>query len=693
MAFGFLPQMPPAFGQPALFGALLLAGLLGGELVRRLLGLPRITGYVLAGVLLGPQISGLLAAGALGEARVLIDLSLGLIVFELGHRLDVHWLRRNRWLFVAAVAESAFGFGAVLATLLAFGFQPLLAASAAAIGTATSPAVVLLVAHELRAAGQVTERMLVFTAVNCVLAYVALTLLLPFLHLKHAMSWPEAALHPLYILGGSVLVGFVASLALLWLARWVGKREDRQFILLVALVVLAVGAARGLNLSVVVTLITLGMLARNFDYQHVLLPLRLWRAAVLCHFVRADGREPGVHGAAGSGGGGGGVHRRALSRQGSRHSCLRPPVGRARGQRRGADARAAADVGARSGDGAGHCRDVPRIRRRTRRRGAVGGGGARDPRPDRHSVRAEARRRGRPGRRQRVSGGAMHELDFRSSPELTLGVELELQLIQPHDLDLARDAGDLLARLGKVKLPGAVKPEITESMIELNTSIHRDHAALAAELDVMRDAVAREAGMLNLLVCGGGTHPFHSWSARRIFPTERFKHILERYGYLAKQFTVFGQHIHLGCANGDDAVYLVHMLTRYVPHFIALSAASPFYQGEDTQFQSSRLTAINAFPLAGHMPFVEDWAEFIEYFEKMRALGVVESMKDFYWDIRPKPEFGTVEIRICDTPLDVARAAQLAAYAQALAKWLLDERPLPPIRAVYLVNAFNRFEA
>jgi Kef-type K+ transport system membrane component KefB len=274
MAFGFLPQMPPAFGQPALFGALLLAGLLGGELVRRLLGLPRITGYVLAGVLLGPQASGLLAPGALSEARVLIDLSLGLIVFELGHRLDVQWLRRNRWLFVAALAESAFCFGAVLATLLAFGFEPLLAATAAAIGTATSPAVVLLVAHELRASGQVTERMLLFTAVNCALAYVALTLLLPFLHLEHAMNWGEAVLHPLYILAGSALVGFVASLALLWLAGWVGKREDRQFILLVALVVLAVGAARGLNLSVVVTVIILGMLARNFDYEHVLLPLR-----------------------------------------------------------------------------------------------------------------------------------------------------------------------------------------------------------------------------------------------------------------------------------------------------------------------------------------------------------------------------------------------------------------------------------
>jgi Kef-type K+ transport system membrane component KefB len=205
---------------------------------------------------------------------VLIDLSLGLIVFELGHRLDFQWLRRNRWLFAAAIAESALCFLAIHAVMLAFGFAPLLAASAAAIGTATSPAVVLLVAHELRAAGQITERMLLFTAVNSVFAYVALTLLLPFLHLQHAAAWSLAVLHPAWLLGASVLAGGSASLLLLALARWVGRREDRQFILLVAVVVLAVGAARNLNLSVVVSLLTLGLLARNLDHRHVLLPLR-----------------------------------------------------------------------------------------------------------------------------------------------------------------------------------------------------------------------------------------------------------------------------------------------------------------------------------------------------------------------------------------------------------------------------------
>ncbi|MDX1374878.1 MAG: YbdK family carboxylate-amine ligase [Burkholderiales bacterium] len=285
------------------------------------------------------------------------------------------------------------------------------------------------------------------------------------------------------------------------------------------------------------------------------------------------------------------------------------------------------------------------------------------------------------------------ERQFRRSEGDSIGVELELQLVRARDFDLARDAADLLERLEKRDLSGEVKPEITEGMIELNTSIHERHASLLEELRAMRDAVVEEAGILNLYALGGGSHPFHDWTERRITPSERFNALFERYGYLAKQFTVFGQHAHLGCRDGDEAVYLVHMLTRYVPHFIALSASSPYYQGEDTAFQSSRLTAVSAFPLAGHMPFVADWAEFLEYYEKMRGFGIVGSMKDFYWDIRPKPEYGTIEIRVFDTPLTVERAAQLASYAQVLAAFHRVERPCVPERAVYLVNAYNRFEA
>jgi glutamate---cysteine ligase / carboxylate-amine ligase len=284
-------------------------------------------------------------------------------------------------------------------------------------------------------------------------------------------------------------------------------------------------------------------------------------------------------------------------------------------------------------------------------------------------------------------------LEFSRSAALTFGVELELMVLNTHDYNLVRGAPDLLARLEKMKLGGEVKPEITESMIEVNSSVKTRYDDLLAELTLIRDAIVATADKLNFAVAGGGTHPFHLWQDRRIYPTERFQRVSELYGYLAKQFTVFGQHIHIGVESGDDAVYLTHHLAPYIPHFIALSASSPFSQGEDTSFETSRLHAVSSFPLAGQLPPVSTWAEFNTYFDAMKGYGIVASMKDFYWDIRPKPEYGTVEIRICDTPLTVEVAAQLAAYAQTLAADLLGKRRTDPVVPMYRVYGYNRFQA
>lgn len=240
---------------------------------------------------------------------------------------------------------------------------------------------------------------------------------------------------------------------------------------------------------------------------------------------------------------------------------------------------------------------------------------------------------------------------------------------------------------------GAIKPEVTQGMIEINSSVHMDHASLLAELSTQREILIKLTNEMNVRVTGGGTHPFHKWSRGRIYPAERFKNIFEQYGYLAKLFTIFGQHIHIGCRDGDEAIYLVHALARYIPHFIALSASSPFYQGGDTSFDSSRLSIVNAFPLSGVMPYVDTWEGFEAYFEKMYNLKVVESMKDFYWDIRPKPEYGTVEIRVCDTPLSVEKGAAIGIYAQVLSAYLLSERPLQINPDLYLLYSYNRFQA
>jgi len=283
--------------------------------------------------------------------------------------------------------------------------------------------------------------------------------------------------------------------------------------------------------------------------------------------------------------------------------------------------------------------------------------------------------------------------EFSHSEALTLGVELEMQLVSRRDFDLTRAATDLLGTLDYDGRFGEIKLELTESMIEVSTQPRSRVADIAADLAGLRDTLVRQCERNNIALCGGGTHPFHRWPERRICPGERFEGIYHRYGYLAKQFTVFGQHIHVGCPSADEAIWLTQALGEFVPAFVALSAASPFVDGEDTFFQSARLTAVSAFPLSGQCPPLDDWPAFVDYFEFLRGCGIARSIKDLYWDVRPKPEYGTVEVRVCDTPLDIETATALAAFAQALCRYLLRTRPPLFAEQRQHVARYNKFEA
>ena len=282
---------------------------------------------------------------------------------------------------------------------------------------------------------------------------------------------------------------------------------------------------------------------------------------------------------------------------------------------------------------------------------------------------------------------------FSHSAALSLGVELELQLVNTHDYDLTPYAEDMLRLMAKTALPGSVVPEMTSGMIEVSTGICHSASEVLGQLAQIRDALVKSADKLNIAVVGGGTHPFQQWHERRIYDKPRFRELSELYGYLSKQFTIFGQHVHVGCPSADAALLMLHRMSRFIPHFIALSASSPYVQGQDTAFDSARLNSVFAFPLSGRAPFALSWDAFEQYFDKMTRTGVVKSMKDFYWDIRPKPEFGTIEIRVFDTPLTIERAAALSGYVQSLAAWFLADEPFMPSEDDYLVYTYNRFQA
>ena len=197
------------------------------------------------------------------------------------------------------------------------------------------------------------------------------------------------------------------------------------------------------------------------------------------------------------------------------------------------------------------------------------------------------------------------------SAALSLGVELELQLVNTHDYDLAPYSDDMLRLMAQAFVAGhGGAGDDFEHDRDLHRRLRLDIAGLLEQLSQIRDALVKCADKLNIAIVGGGTHPFQQWHERRIYDKPRFRELSELYGYLSKQFTIFGQHVHVGCPDADAALLMLHRMSRYIPHFIALSASSPFVQGQDTQFDSARLNSVFAFPMSGRAPFTLSWEEF-----------------------------------------------------------------------------------
>ncbi len=190
--------------------------------------------------------------------------------------------------------------------------------------------------------------------------------------------------------------------------------------------------------------------------------------------------------------------------------------------------------------------------------------------------------------------------DFHRSDPFTLGIELELQVVNPPGYDLSQDASTLIADVQHQLTVGEAKHDITESMLEIATGVCRDISHAQIQLSAIQQAVQRAALRHHLQICGGGSHPFHAWQRQQISDNPRYVKTVEHFGYLAQQATVFGQHVHVGCQSGDDAIYLLHGLSRFVPHFIALNAAS-------VRVMDTPLTLAQAIHIAGFIQTLACW--------------------------------------------------------------------------------------
>lgn len=260
-------------------------------------------------------------------------------------------------------------------------------------------------------------------------------------------------------------------------------------------------------------------------------------------------------------------------------------------------------------------------------------------------------------------------ISFDSNGVLTLGVEIELQLVDPSTGALLSRAEELLQAASH--LPN-VKREFYQNTVEIITDKCDDVAE--AERDIGRNLaalrpIAREMG---IAFSATGTHPFADQKEFILSPGERYRKVCERNQWLARRCTVYGLHVHLGMASGDDCIRFNNFFLRFLPHFLALSASSPFWQGEDTGLASCRPSTFEAMPTSG-LPYpVENWRDFERLCGTLMSCGAIGSLKDLWWDLRPSPGYGTLEIRVCDGPATLAEAMGLAAFMHTLAHWFRD---------------------
>ncbi len=260
------------------------------------------------------------------------------------------------------------------------------------------------------------------------------------------------------------------------------------------------------------------------------------------------------------------------------------------------------------------------------------------------------------------------DIPFRSSERASLGVEWELQLVDLDTRELSPGAIEILEQLrpeGAEEHPRA-KHELLQSTIEIITGVCTTVAEAKADLAGTLAEVAAAAEQRNLGLMCAGTHPFTDWQSQLISPKERYLELVERMQWMARRMQIFGVHVHVGVRAPEKAIPIVNALCQYIPHFLALSSSSPFWVGCDTGLASSRTKIFEGMPTAGLPYQLTDWAQFEEYMETLISTKSIESVREVWWDVRPHPDFGTVELRICDGLPTLDEVGAVAALAQCL---------------------------
>jgi len=265
------------------------------------------------------------------------------------------------------------------------------------------------------------------------------------------------------------------------------------------------------------------------------------------------------------------------------------------------------------------------------------------------------------------------QIDFNSSERASVGIEMELELVDAESLELRSAASEILAAMGEGHPGGShpkAKHELLESTVEIITGVCQTVPEARADLETTLLELRRHTARRGLELLCSGTHPFSDWTEQQISPDPRYHQLVGEMQWMAQRLQIFGIHVHVGVRSPEKAIAIANALSSYIPHLLALSASSPYWKGKDTGLASARSKVFEGLPTAGLPYRLAGWPEFERFMTTLVSARAISSIREVWWDIRPHPHFGTVELRICDGLPTLREVATVAAISQCLVEWL-----------------------
>src|SRR6478609_8930139 len=271
----------------------------------------------------------------------------------------------------------------------------------------------------------------------------------------------------------------------------------------------------------------------------------------------------------------------------------------------------------------------------------------------------------------------MAKIDFHRNERPTVGIELELGLVDANTMALTSAYEPLIARLTADGHQGGgaecFKPELMQCVLEVNTKVCETIVQAEQDLRAKLAIVEAACDALNLRLWWGATHPFSTWQDQRITPDDRYLMLVNLLQEMARRLVTFGLHVHVGVDSGDKAVMISDRIMRHLPTLLALSVSSPFWEGRSTGLQSHRSKVMEGLPTAGLPTLMRNWSEYVWLVNHMIETGFINTVREIWWDVRPHHNFGTVEVRVCDMPGNLQDTVAIASLIQCLVNALSDE--------------------